>query len=104
MSRSGSPTDPITRRGACPPDAQGLGRAGSHRAAAATAIPGVVFAGAFDGHLRAYSADNGEVIRDYDTNRSFDTVSGEVAKGGSVESDGPVVVDDQARRVGVNAL
>ena len=60
--------------------------------AAVTAIPGVVFAGAFDGHLRAYSADNGKLLWDYDTNRSFDTVSGEVAKGGSIESDGPVVV------------
>ena len=61
--------------------------------AAVTAIPGVVFAGAFDGHLRAYSADSGKVVWDYDTNRTFETVSGAAAKGGSIESDGPVVVD-----------
>lgn len=61
--------------------------------AAVTAIPGVVFAGAFDGHLRAYSADNGKLIWDYNTNQTFDTVSGERAKGGSIEADGPVVVD-----------
>ncbi len=59
--------------------------------AAVTAIPGVVFAGAFDGHLRAYAAATGEVLWDFDTNRSFPTVSGEVARGGSIESDGPLV-------------
>ncbi len=60
--------------------------------AAVTATPEVVFAGAFDGHLRAYDADTGEVLWDYDTNRSFTTISGEVAHGGSIESDGPIVV------------
>jgi polyvinyl alcohol dehydrogenase (cytochrome) len=61
--------------------------------AAITAIPGVVFSGAFDGHLRAYDSDNGEIIWDYNTNQSFDTVSGEVAHGGSIDADGPVVID-----------
>ena len=61
--------------------------------AAVTAMPGIVFAGAFDGHLRAYAAATGEVVWDYDTNRQFDTVSGEIGRGGSIESDGPVVVD-----------
>ena len=60
--------------------------------AAVTATPEVVFAGGFDGHLRAYDAAGGEVLWDYDTNRSFDTVSGERAHGGSIESDGPLVV------------
>jgi polyvinyl alcohol dehydrogenase (cytochrome) len=60
--------------------------------AAVTATPEVIFAGAFDGHLRAYDAGSGEILWDYDTNRSFDTVSGEDAHGGSIESDGPVVV------------
>ena len=59
--------------------------------AAVTAIPGVVFAGAFDGHLRAYAADTGEVLWDFDTNRQFESVSGEMAKGGSIEADGPVI-------------
>ena len=59
--------------------------------AAVTAIPGVVFAGAFDGHLRAYEAETGEVIWDFNTNREFRSVSGAVARGGSIESDGPVV-------------
>lgn len=59
--------------------------------AAVTAIDEVVFAGAFDGHLRAYDIDSGAVLWDFNTNREFDSVSGEVARGGSIESDGPVV-------------
>ena len=37
--------------------------------AAITAIPGVVFAGAFDGQLRAYDSDSGNVIWSTKTNR-----------------------------------
>lgn len=61
--------------------------------AAITAIPGVVFAGAFDGHLRAYDSATGVMIWDFDTNRAFETISGEIAHGGSIESDGPVIAD-----------
>ena len=59
--------------------------------AAITAIPGVVFAGAFDGQLRAYDSDSGNVIWSTKTNRSFDTLSGRIAKGGAIEADGPVI-------------
>jgi len=59
--------------------------------AAATAIPGLVFAGAFDGQLRAYDSNTGEVLWSYQTNRAFTTVSGRQAHGGSIESDGPVI-------------
>ncbi len=59
--------------------------------AALTAIPGVVFAGAFDGQLRAYDSDSGKVIWSTKTNRSFDTISGRIAKGGAIEADGPVI-------------
>ena len=51
----------------------------------------MVFAGAFDGHLRAYAAETGEVRWDFNTNAEFESVSGEIARGGSIESDGPVV-------------
>ena len=61
--------------------------------AAVTAMPGVVFAGAFDGHIRAYGAADGELLWDFDTNRPFVTVSGEEGHGGSIESDGPVVAE-----------
>jgi polyvinyl alcohol dehydrogenase (cytochrome) len=59
--------------------------------AAVTAIPGVVFAGAFDGHLRAYDGLTGAIIWDFNTAREFETLSGEMARGGSIESDGPVI-------------
>ena len=61
--------------------------------AAVTAIPGVLFAGGYDGHLRAFDTSNGRVLWDFDTNREFDSVSGSPAHGGSIESAGPVIVD-----------
>lgn len=61
--------------------------------AAVTAIKDVVFAGAFDGHLRAYDSVTGKIIWDFDTNKEFETVNGEIANGGSIESDGPVIID-----------
>ena len=61
------------------------------QAAAVTVIPGVVFSGALNGHFRAYSTSNGEIIWDYDTNHPFETVNGVEAKGGSVDGPGPVV-------------
>jgi polyvinyl alcohol dehydrogenase (cytochrome) len=61
--------------------------------AAATAIPGAVFAGGFDGWLRAYDAASGRVIWEFDTAREFLSLSGEHARGGSIGSAGPLVVD-----------
>jgi polyvinyl alcohol dehydrogenase (cytochrome) len=59
--------------------------------APATLIPGVVFSGSMDGHLRAYNTSNGAVIWDFDTLRDFPTVNGVKAKGGSMSASGPVV-------------
>ena len=61
--------------------------------AAITAIPGVVFAGAFDGLFRAYDAENGSVLWEQDTNGEHETVNGVAAQGGSMNGPGPVVVD-----------
>ena len=61
--------------------------------AAITSIPGVIFAGGFDGYLMAYDKVDGKVLWEYQTNREFDTISGEVAHGGAIEGDGPVVID-----------
>jgi polyvinyl alcohol dehydrogenase (cytochrome) len=63
------------------------------QSAATTAIPGVVFSGGLDGHLRAYDAKNGVIIWDVDTERTFDTVNGVEARGGSLDGSGAVVVD-----------
>ena len=57
-----------------------------------TAIPGVVFSGGLDGHLRAYAADDGHILWDTDTKKSYTTVNGVVAQGGSLDGPGAVVV------------
>ena len=44
-----------------------------------------------DGHLRAYSAADGDVIWDFDTIRSYQTVNGVEGRGGSLDGPGPVI-------------
>jgi polyvinyl alcohol dehydrogenase (cytochrome) len=63
------------------------------QSAAVTAIPGVVFSGSVDGHLRAYSTAAGEVLWDVNTAREFETVNGKPARGGSMDAAGPAVVN-----------
>jgi polyvinyl alcohol dehydrogenase (cytochrome) len=58
---------------------------------AVSAIPGVVFSGSVDGHLRAYRSDTGEIIWDFDTAREYDAVNGVKARGGSLDGGGPAV-------------
>ena len=62
------------------------------QSAALTALPGVVFSGSLDGHLRAYSTRDGTVLWDVDTIRSYDTVNGVKASGGAIDGPGAVVV------------
>lgn len=59
--------------------------------AAVTAIPGVVFAGALDGRLRAYESATGRVLWETDTLLPVAAVNGEIARGGSIGGPGPVV-------------
>ena len=62
--------------------------------AAVTAIPGAVLAGHLDGHLRAYSAANGEVLWDFDTTQPAAAVNGLTAQGGGMSGGaGPAVAD-----------
>lgn len=61
------------------------------QSAAVTVIPGIVFSGALNGHFRAYSTANGEILWDFETSRPFQTVNGVDAKGGSIDGPGPVV-------------
>lgn len=61
------------------------------QSAAVTAIPGVAFSGSVDGHLRAYSMEDGSVIWDVDTVGSYETVNGVPGMGGSIDGPGPVV-------------
>jgi polyvinyl alcohol dehydrogenase (cytochrome) len=59
--------------------------------AAVSAIPGVVFAGGWDGVLRALSTEDGRVIWEYNTMKEFETVNGVPAKGGSMGAPGPTI-------------
>ena len=61
------------------------------QSAAVTVVPGAIFSGSVDGHLRAYSTANGAVLWDTDTAREFDTVNRGRARGGSLDAGGPVV-------------
>ena len=63
------------------------------QSAAVTAIPGVIFSGGLDGHLRAYSASRGEIIWDFNTEQDFQTTNGVTANGGSIDGPGAVVAD-----------
>jgi polyvinyl alcohol dehydrogenase (cytochrome) len=56
-----------------------------------TVIPGVAFLGSWDGHIRAYETRSGKIIWDFDTVQEFQTVNGVKARGGSINSMGPVV-------------
>jgi polyvinyl alcohol dehydrogenase (cytochrome) len=56
-----------------------------------TAIPGVVFSGSMDGHLRAYATKDGKILWDYDTAKDFDTVNAVPGKGGSLDGPGPAI-------------
>jgi len=71
----------------------GTTRCNNSQSAAATTIPGVVFSGTADGHLRAYSTKDGAIIWDYDTAQMIDTVNGGRAKGGALDGGGPTVVN-----------
>ncbi len=63
------------------------------QSAAVTVIPGVVFSGGIDGHIRAYATSDGAVLWDFNTAREYQTVNGEKGTGGSLDAAGPTVVD-----------
>ena len=54
-------------------------------------MPGVVFSGALDGHLRAYDAASGKVIWDVDTTGAHTTVNGVAANGGGLNGPGATI-------------
>ncbi len=74
----------------CAPPRPGCSPAQS---AAVTAIPGAVFSGSLDGHIRAFSIENGQLLWDFDTEKEYAAVNGITAKGGSLDGAGPVIVD-----------
>jgi polyvinyl alcohol dehydrogenase (cytochrome) len=74
-----------------PPDCHGRKKCSPAQSAAISAIPGAVFSGSEDGHIRAYSTQNGKVIWDFDTAREYDTVNHVPAQGGSIDGPGPAI-------------
>lgn len=73
----------------CPENRAGCSPA---QPAAVTATPGIVFSGSVDGHMRAYSAEDGNILWDFDTAREYSTVNGVKGRGGSIDGPGAVVV------------
>jgi polyvinyl alcohol dehydrogenase (cytochrome) len=69
---------------------EGRGCSGA-QSAAISVIPGAVFSGSVDGHLRAYSTTDGRILWDFDTGREFETVNRVKATGGSIDAAGPVI-------------
>jgi polyvinyl alcohol dehydrogenase (cytochrome) len=79
---------------AAPPAANTCaGRQGCNTAqpAAVSSMPGVIFSGALDGHLRAYDSASGEVLFDVNTTDEYDTVNGVPARGGSINGPGAAI-------------
>jgi len=54
------------------------------QASSPAAIPGVVFSGSWDGHMRAYSMTDGAIVWDIDTAKSFRAINGVNAAGGAI--------------------
>jgi polyvinyl alcohol dehydrogenase (cytochrome) len=53
---------------------------------AAALIPGAVFSGSIDGHMRAFSTKDGTKLWDFDTGQSFKAVNAAAATGGSLNN------------------
>jgi len=63
------------------------------QSAPVSVIPGAVFSGSVDGHMRAYSTEDGSIIWDFNTVRQYETVNHVPAKGGSIDGAGPAIAD-----------
>jgi polyvinyl alcohol dehydrogenase (cytochrome) len=72
----------------------GKGYCSAAQSAAVSAIPGVVFSGALNGHLFAYSTTDGSILWDFDTAAAvWETVNGMHASGGSIDGGGAAIAD-----------
>jgi polyvinyl alcohol dehydrogenase (cytochrome) len=76
-----------------PSDCHGDPTCSPAQTAAPSVIPGVVFSGSIDGHMRGYSTADGKVVWDFDTKKPYQTVNGVPGNGGSIDGPGPVIVD-----------
>jgi polyvinyl alcohol dehydrogenase (cytochrome) len=60
---------------------------------ASAVIPGVVFSGSVDGHMRAFSSKDGGRLWDFDTGVSFKAVNAATATGGSISNGAEAVAN-----------
>lgn len=63
----------------------------SSNSAAPAVVPGLVFAGALDGHIRAYATQDGKILWDFNTAAAFGTTDGVKGKGGAIDGPAPVL-------------
>jgi polyvinyl alcohol dehydrogenase (cytochrome) len=63
--------------------------------AAISATPELVITGSLDGFLEVYDASTGDLLWSHDSWRTYDTVNGVAASGGSFDAHGPMIADDQ---------
>lgn len=63
--------------------------------AAITLTPDIVFGGTLDGWMKAYAKEDGRELWSYDTKRDYEAVNGVKAFGGAIDSDGPIIVENQ---------
>jgi len=78
----------VAPRRAC---AWGEARCAQSMISAVSAMPGLVFAGAMDGRIRAYDARDGRILWEFDTSQTFDTVNKVKAHGGAIDYGGQVM-------------
>lgn len=72
----------------------GTMRCNNAQSAAASLIPGAIFSGTSDGHLRAYATADGKILWDFDTAaQPYDAVNGKQAKGGTIDAGGAVIAN-----------
>lgn len=63
------------------------------QSAAVSVIPGAVFSGSVDGHMRAYGTEDGKIIWDFNAAQEFKTVNNVPANGGAFDGAGPTIVN-----------
>ncbi len=76
-----------------PPDCGERSQCSPAQSAAVSALPGVVFSGSVDSHLRAYATDTGAVVWDYNADQEYESTNGVKTRGGSFDGPGPTIVD-----------
>ena len=83
---------------------KGKERCNTGQLAAVSGMPGVVFSGSLDGHLRAYETKTGKIVWDAETAKDFKTVNGVVAHGGSMNGPGPAIANGMVYAVSGYAM